>query len=115
MTRLRLALVLSSTIALTNLLGGCSSTPTEGPDLAQYCYTDEKITLEDNTVVNSRKVVECSDKPKLRHFVKDAGIAQQCRTYNSRVVIKGNVKYVQGYLCQFADGTWQAVDGRYRY
>jgi len=115
MTKLRLALALSSTIALTNLLGGCSTTPVEGPDLAQYCYTDELITLENNTVVNSKKLVECSDKPKLRHFVKDAGIAKQCRPYQQVVNIRGTRKNVQGFLCQFADGTWQAVDGRYRY
>ena len=102
-------------IILLISVGGCSSTPNLGTDTAQYCYTDEKIKIDNGNVINSQTVVECSDKPKVRHFVKDAGIAQRCRPYQTVVTIRGNPKNVQGFLCQFPDGTWQAVDGRYRY
>ena len=114
MIEMRNVLVLSS-IALISL-GGCSATTTPKLDTAQYCYTDEKIEVNNNNkVVSSDTVVECSDKPKVRHFVKDAGIARKCRPYQTVVNIRGTQKNVQGFLCQFPNGTWQAVDGRYRY
>ncbi len=114
MIEMRNVLVLSSILLIS--LGGCTSTPDLGQDTAQYCYTDEKIKLDKhNKVVGSETVVECSDKPKVRHFVKDAGIAQKCRPYQTVVNIRGTQKNVQGFLCQFPNGEWQAVDGRYRY
>jgi hypothetical protein len=115
MIRQQKLLVLSSIAALISL-GGCSSTTTPTLDTAQYCYTDEKIEVNNNNkIVSSNTVVECSDKPKVRHFVKDAGIARKCRPYQTVANIRGTQKNVQGFLCQFPDGTWQAVDGRYRY
>ena len=85
-------------------------------DTAQYCYTDEKVKLDNNKkIVSSETVVECSDKPKVEHFVKATGMARKCRPYQTVANIRGTQKNVQGFLCQFPDGTWQAVDGRYRY
>jgi|MEHZ01.3.fsa_nt_MEHZ010923867.1_2 hypothetical protein len=117
MTKMQKLLVLSSIPVLLINLGGCAATtPDLGQDTAQYCYTDEKVKLDNNKkIVSSETVVECSDKPKVRHFVKDAGIARKCRPYQTVVNIRGNQKNVQGFLCQFPNGTWQAVDGRYRY
>ena len=115
MIRQQKLLVLSSIAALISL-GGCSATTTPTLDTAQYCYTDEKFEVNNNNkIVSSNTVVECSDKPKVRHFVKDAGIARKCRPYQTVANIRGTQKNVQGFLCQFPDGTWQAVDGRYRY
>ena len=100
-----------------SLLTGCASSGIDTASVEpQYCYTDEKIVYDkNNQVVSNDTVVECSDKPKVRHFVKDAGIAKKCRPYQTVANIRGTQKNVQGFLCQFPDGSWQAVDGRYRY
>jgi len=106
--------LLTSSLAI-GLLGGCSSTPSAKLDQGQYCHTSSRTELSNGTTVNSNTVVECSDKPKVNHFVKDVGMAKQCRPYQKTITIQGREKNVQGFLCQFADGSWQAVDGRYRY
>ena len=81
-------------------------------------YKDQNGNIygdKNNKVISNDTIVECSDKPKVRHFVKDAGIAKKCRPYQTVANIRGTQKNVQGFLCQFPDGSWQAVDGRYRY
>lgn len=98
----------------TSILGGCSST-TQVTDTAQYCYTTENINVTDGTTVNSQTKVECSDKPRVEHFVKKQGIADECREYKQLVSINGREKIIKGFLCKFPDGSWQAVDGRYAY
>lgn len=101
-------------ILAASFLAGCSST---APviDQAQYCHTSSRTELLNGSTVNSNTVVECSDKPKVEHFVKDTGMAKQCRPYQKQISTRGNIKNVQGFLCQFEDGSWQAVDGNYRY
>lgn len=100
-----------------SFLGGCSSS--KQVDLAydepQYCYTDETITIDNDHSVDTNTTISCTDKPRVEHFLKTSGVAKNCRPYKSRVNIRGNYKNVQGFLCQMPDGTWQAVDGRYRY
>ena len=82
---MRNVLVLSSILLIS--LGGCSST-TPPIETAQYCYTDEKIVYDkNNKVISNDTIVECSDKPKVRHFVKDAGIAKKCRPYQTVLLI----------------------------
>jgi|TARA_B110000259_G_scaffold144078_1_gene162269 hypothetical protein len=97
-------------------LAGCSATHQETMlDPAQYCNTTSKYELNNKTTVNSNTIVECTDKPKVEHFVKATGMARKCRPYQTVVNIRGNQKNVQGFLCQFPNGEWQAVDSRYRY
>jgi hypothetical protein len=85
-------------------LSGCSSTAVadRGP---QYCYTTQNIQTTNGERVQSQTQVECSDKPGYWH--KQAGVAKQCRSYQTVVNIKGRDKNVQGYLCQHPDGSWR--------
>ena len=108
--------MLVSLVVLTtaNFLVGCSSTQLVQND-PPYCYTDETIIVENGQTVNSKTKLDCTDKPRVEHFVKDVGIAKTCRPYQQTVSIKGKYKNVQGFLCQFDDGSWQAVDGSYAY
>lgn len=97
-------------------LGACSSnnTPTLTEQGVPYCYSTEVIVDVDGEL-NAATVLECTDKPRVEHFVKAQGIADECRPYDIQYSIKGRVKNVKGFLCKFADGSWQAVDGRYAY
>lgn len=112
MQKTLISLVLLTT---ASFLVGCSSTPPVVHDDPPYCYTDETITVENGQTVNSTTKLDCTDKPRVEHFLKDVGIAQRCRSYENRVVINGRYKNVKGFLCEMPDGSWQAVDGRYRY
>lgn len=103
-------------IVAISFLSACSSNPAQySATEPQYCYTDETIQVENGQTVNSKTTLNCTDKPRVEHFVKDVGIAKNCRPYQQTVSIKGRYKNVNGFLCQFADGSWQAVDGSYAY
>lgn len=102
--------------ALTSVLSGCASrTPQPELDQSQYCHTTSQYELNNGSTVSSNILVECTDKPKVNHFLKDAGVATQCRPYKTVINVRGTQKNVQGFLCKYADGSWQAVDGRYAY
>jgi len=96
-------------------VAGCSSTP-EVANLSygQYCYTDEQI-VDKNGTVSAEKIVTCSDKPKVNHLTRSAGVAQQCREYTQRLVINNEVKNVKGFLCKFPGGRWEPVNGVFAY
>lgn len=79
-----------------------------------YCYSTEVI-VDNNGELNSTTVLECTDKPRVEHFVKDTGIAEECKPYYINYFIKNREVNVKGFMCKFPDGSWQAVDGRYAY
>lgn len=97
-------------------LVGCNNhtllTPTEQG--VPFCYTTETI-VSNGEIIDSKTVIECSDKPRLEHFVKDTGMAKDCTPYAYNYTNRGTTRYVQAFLCKFPDGSWQAVDGRYAY
>lgn len=97
-------------------LAGCSSTPQTAsvPNQGQYCYTDQQI-VNKNGVSSSETVVTCSDKPKVNHVTRSAGVASQCSSYKHRVVINGVPKYVKGFLCKFPNGRWEPVNDVFAY
>ena len=103
-----------------SVLGGCASSGIDTASVEpQYCYTDEKIEIKNGTTVNSTKNIDCTDKPKVNHFVKSQGMAKDCFPYDDRVIINGRTTNVKGFMCSFptADGNikWEAVDARYSY
>lgn len=100
--------LLFSTLTSLILLGGCSSTPTPNPDPVQYCYTEETIDLNNNTVNSSTKV-QCSDEPTKR--AKYVGVdPSSCRSWNKKIVVGGRTKEVYGFLCKDENGTWRPLD-----
>ena len=103
-----------------SVLSGCASSGVNTAAVEpQYCFTDEKIEIENGSTVNSKKTIDCTDKPRVNHFVKATGMAKECRPYEKLVMIKGREANVKGFLCAFPtkDGNvnWEAVDARYSY
>jgi len=103
--------------AIGSILAACSyQHPNAGlSDInSQYCFIEETI-VEVNGIVTQKSITKCSDTPKVEHFVKARGMARDCETYNKQYNAPRGSVNVKGFMCKFADGTWQAVDGRYSY
>ena len=96
--------VLYATIAV---LAGCSSAPKQ--QLAQYCYTNQEIDLQDGNTVSSRTKVRCSDNDVERITIRNLGVAPQCGEYKYLMNIKGHVQERRGYACQKMDGTYEIM------
>ena len=103
------------TIASAVFVTACASSSPEVADSSQYCYTDQEITKNNGETVSSETVVQCSDKPKVNHVTRSAGVADQCREYTHTVRINGRNKNVKGLLCRFDNGVWEPVNDVYRY
>lgn len=106
---------LAIVLLASNLLIGCSSAPkvAEKP-VGQYCYTEEQI-VNRNGVVSTETRVECSDKPKVNHLTRSAGVAQQCREYVHMIQVQGVNRNVKGFLCRFPNGVWEPVNSAFAY
>ena len=93
-------------IATVSLLAGCSSSPkTVSSD--PYCYTDETIVTENNTV-SSETVVRCSDDPLER--AKLVGVdPKNCRRWERQDHVGGRIKTYGGYICRDAKGNWRPL------
>jgi len=104
-------LLLTSVVLLT----ACSTVSHVPDNAGQYCYTDEKIVRSNGDTVSSETVVQCSDRPKVNHVTRSAGVAEQCRTYTTTIARNGVRKNVKGFLCRFPGGTWEPVNDVYAY
>lgn len=93
---------------------GCSSTATE-QQIGQYCYTDKEMQVANGEQVSSNTVIRCSDRPKVNHVTRSAGVSSECRSYRHTIRQKGVTKHVKGFLCKFPDGTWEPVNGVFAY
>lgn len=103
-----LALILV-TIALT----ACASNSQREDSIGQYCYTDQEITRSNGEEVASETVIKCSDRPKVNHLTRSAGVASECRSFTHTIQISGRNKNVKGFLCKFPDGNWERVNGAF--
>jgi len=101
-------------VALAGILAGCASKTPETLQ-GQYCYTDQEITKSNGETVSSETIVKCSDKPKVNHVTRSAGVADTCRTYTHTVRINGRSRNVKGLLCRFSNGVWEPVNRVYSY
>jgi len=103
---------------LTINLAGCSSTPPIANYEHQYCHTDETILVKDGNTVSSATKVQCTDKPRLEHAVKAAGVASDCRI-SKPLVRNVSHKYGQTLLCKFTDPlgktVWRPVNEAFAY
>jgi len=96
------------------IVAGCSTTIPEQP-LGQYCYTDKELQVVDDEITSSKAVIKCSDKPKVNHVTRSAGVSKECRSYRHTIRQKGVTRHVKGFLCKFPDGTWEPVNGVFAY
>lgn len=97
------------------IIAGCSAKQEVEVTNSQYCYTDENIRIVDEETVSSEKNITCSDKPKVNHVTRSAGVAGECRSYIHKIQRGGVTKNVKGFLCRFPDGTWEPVNDVYSY
>jgi len=106
MTKTIALLLVSLTVSIT----GCSSTERQYVDYQhQYCYTDETITVKDGTNVSNATKVQCTDRPRIEHVVKDAGFASDCRISRPLNVSSRDPKYGETLLCKFSDPLGKTV------
>lgn len=91
------------------VLAGCSSTP-DTVYTGQYCYTDQTIQKNGNSVVSSTTTLECTDRPGQQTAIQRAGIDVGCEEfwYPER---RGNrVVQVRGVRCEKLNGRWEIVN-----
>jgi uncharacterized lipoprotein len=104
---------------LTINLAGCSSTQQVASYDHQYCHTDETIIVQNGTDVSSATKVQCTDKPRVEHVVKDIGVASDCRISRPLDTNRGDPKAGETLLCMFTDHrgnkTWRPVNAAFAY
>ena len=104
---------------LATSLSACGAHTPEYVDQGQYCYQTTKIlTVGDD--VQSAGLTECTDKPRVEHFVKTQGPAGDCRiSKRPFAVAGGTMKIGKSLLCPFEqpDGTveWSVVNEKYAF
>lgn len=95
-------------------LVGCSNTP-QYNYTSQYCYTDETITRH-NDIVDSKTVLECTDRPGQQTAIQRAGIDAGCKEFWYPETRHNRSVMVRGVICEKLDGTSEIVniDGNVR-
>jgi hypothetical protein len=91
-------------IALT----GCSATQ-EYNYQAQYCYTDQTITRQGENV-DSKTVLECTDRPGQQTAIQRAGIDAGCREFWYPEMRHGSRVMVRGVACEKLNGSLEIVN-----
>lgn len=106
-------------IVTVSFLAGCSSNQPVNQFEHPYCYTDETIELENNSKVNSRTKIQCTDKPRIEHVVKQVGVADDCRISRPLDTSRNNPKAGETLLCRFVDHrgnkVWRPVNEAFAY
>lgn len=97
------------------VLIGCSAGKPPEVTGGQYCLTDENIRIVNNEAVSSETNITCTDRPKVNHVTRSAGVAGECRSYRHKIQRGGVTKNVKGFLCRFPNGTWEPVNDVYSY
>jgi len=111
----RLILLLGAVLTVS----ACSSTPQYSyHDNQQYCYQTTEIETEGDTV-RSKGLTQCTDKPRVEHVVKDAGVASDCRISRPLNTNRGDLKAGSTLLCKFTDHRgntqWRTVNEAFSY
>lgn len=98
------------------LLAGCSTTHETFQQPEQYCYTDQTI-VNDNNTVSSKTVLNCTDRPKVHHLNRDIGVAGMCRSYQKPVNRpNGDTIVIRGVMCRDKiSGAWVPVNPNLSY
>lgn len=94
-------------------MAGCSSTQYNYQ--SQYCYTDERIVQNGNTIDKST-VLECTDRPSRQTEIQRAGIDPACREFWYPEIRYGKRVMSRGVVCEKYDGTSEIIniDGNVR-
>ena len=113
MQKLLLLIILATSVA------ACSVHKPEYVDQGQYCYQTTKIYTKGDDV-RSEGLPECTDKPRVEHFVKTQGPAGDCRLSTMPFQVPGgSMKIGKSLICPFKqpDGTtqWSVVNEKYAF
>lgn len=101
---IRLAILAS---AMT--LVGCASSPSPTYQ-SQYCYTDQVIVKQGNSVVDSATVLQCTDRPGQQMAIQRAGIDAKCEEFWYPEHRWNKTINVRGVRCEKLDGTWEVLN-----
>lgn len=100
-------LVLTSSLLTIGLMGCASNqVSNQGP----YCYTDQTIVKDNDTTVNSRTVLECTDRPGQQTAIQRAGIDASCKEFWYEEIRWGKRTPVRGVMCEKLNGTYEIVN-----
>lgn len=104
---------------LATSLAGCGAHTPEYVDQGQYCYQTTKIYTQGDSV-QSEGLTECTDKPRVEHFVKNQGPAGDCRLSTMPFQVPGgSMKIGKSLVCPFQqpDGSvqWSVVNEKYAF
>lgn len=100
-----LLLLISSFVALS----GCASNKNYNYTPA-YCYTNETITMNDGTTINSNIVIECTDRPGQQMQIARAGIDKGCKEFWYTEIRHNKLVKTRGVQCEKPDGTWEILN-----
>ena len=100
-------------------LSACSSNSQyQYHDNQQYCYQTTEIETHGDTV-RSKGLTQCTDKPRVEHVVKDAGVASDCRVSRPINSNRNDPKAGSTLLCKFTDHrgnqVWRPVNEAFSY
>jgi hypothetical protein len=93
-----------SAIALT----GCASNDIVYQ--SQYCYTDQTIVKQGDSVVNSATVLQCTDRPGQQTAIQRAGIDSKCEEFWYPERRWNTTVNVRGVRCEKLDGSWEVLN-----
>ena len=88
----------------TVALAGCSSNSNKVVYQTPYCYTDQTITKQDETV-SSNSVLQCTDRPGQQAAIQRAGIDKSCEEFLFTEVRNGHRFRQRGVRCEKLDGS----------
>lgn len=91
------------------VLSGCASAP-DKIYTGQYCYTDQTIHKDGNSVVSSTTTLECTDRPDRQVAIQRAGIDAGCEEFWYPEVRRGRTVQVRGVRCEKLNGRWEIVN-----
>lgn len=96
-------------VALCLILPGCASKP-QPKYQSQYCYTDQTIVKKGDSVVDSKTVLECTDRPGQQTAIQRAGIDAKCEEFWYSESRWGKMVPVRGVRCERLNGTWEILN-----
>jgi hypothetical protein len=89
-------------------LAGCASK--SAPYQSQYCYTDQTIVKQGDSVVSSATVLECTDRPGQQTAIQRAGIDSKCEEFWYPERRWNTTVNVRGVRCEKLNGTWEVLN-----
>jgi hypothetical protein len=101
--------VIALMFILIFMLSGCSSAP-KVASRDQYCHTSQTIETTNNSEVNSKTIVECTDDRIKKLVQVRTGIANNCGEYVETIRNQNGKEIpIKTLVCQKFNGRWEVI------